>query len=127
MLAVLALYQFVISPVLPHDHNVVVRIGTAASSVERVELVWTSPKQSEPIAGATFNFPRGSAPPDLQTKVRAPAGEVRLEMRFVTADGIKSAQRTIELGADSATVIVPVHTVLNPSQSSLSGPRFHRL
>ena len=73
---------FSIRPRLPHDHEVVLDFGVAASDIVDVELEWTKARTPMDEAAVTtrWHFDSGSAPTRLRTKVRLPEGEWTAEV-----------------------------------------------
>jgi hypothetical protein len=78
---------FSIRPRLPHDHEVMLDFGVAASDITDVELEWTASRTPMDDAAVTtrWHFDAGSAPTRLHTTVRLPDGEWTAEVAVARA------------------------------------------
>lgn len=92
-------------PKMPRERSVRYELGDA-SSITRVDVVWTSaPEPSSAAAGAAWSFERGAAPRSLRSVMSLPDGHYALDAVIHRGEERQNVRRTIELGQSASVVI----------------------
>lgn len=107
LLGVLIAYQL-ISPKLPHDHDVVFELGSLADRLVRLEVSFSDPERPAegPALSSTWNFKPGLAPRRLSTTVRLHGGtwDVDASLEFAPPSQPEQISRRITL-REGTTII----------------------
>jgi len=83
-----------VAPKLPHEHEVVLDLGAAASDITGIELAWTNPRAPSDEAALTtrWNFAKGAAPGRLRAHVRLADGEWEAEVAVERAGATETTR-----------------------------------
>ncbi|MEZ4301293.1 MAG: hypothetical protein R3B70_40535 [Polyangiaceae bacterium] len=105
-LAVVLVGKSLITPHLPSDHSVEMRLDTP-EEVVGLDVRWSAPGSEEDISTTSFRFPAGQAPASVRTNVRLPDGAYDVAIAVERASGVDSTRRRIEL-SDASLITIPL-------------------
>lgn len=110
LLAAVVIYFGVVSPHAAEDHAVTLELQGSTSEITRIETVWTGidVHPGEAVGGATFNYPRGTAPSQVETKVHSAPGAYWLDVTINRGSNGTTIRRRIALGGNDIKVFLPL-------------------
>lgn len=95
-----------LAPSWPHERTVELRVP-AATSVRRVEVVWSRPGADEAVVkSSAWSFEAG-APASIVTEVDLPDGTYDVDIQVERVEGAATARRVITVG-DADRIALPL-------------------
>jgi len=110
LLAAVVIYFGIVAPHAAEDHAVTLVLQGPTAEVTRVETVWTGidVHPDEAVGGATFNFPIGTAPSEVRTKIHTAPGGYWLDVTINRGSNSTTIRRRIALNGGDIKVFVPL-------------------
>jgi hypothetical protein len=91
----------------PRESEVIFRLEGERGEVIRMGAAFTRAGEGDQEAGASWSFPRGSAPPSVRTRVNLPVGDWEVATTLERADGPAwESKRRVRL--EGGAVSIPV-------------------